>query len=916
MVLLQENGIDSTSSSSSNKEQTDISSSFIDKSHRRRRRRRSQAELLRKDAEWDHTGGMNSHHLITAARMKQAAAARTAASVASLTRATSTTTKRTKAKTQALNNTPSSLNAATPSSTWSATTQSAPEKETKKKKKKRKKRISEAEKLLLDATIWGDPVEKMDSTESPAKKSEATTTETTQPLAEPKSGQQIKSIQPIAIVKRNNDSTRTSSSAAIAKQDVAPISISTVQKQTIETEKLLHDAWGKTEKLTRKEKASEPPGNQANGKSISALASGDSTTTTPVSSIAKQDVVTASSPVWREKSLTEKLLQPTTLVKKKQSPGAKQTSVKPSIKKSIDDASAGKTKAKMLPSKSKEQSSEPTTRTDNFILSTATIKRNNAPTVSSLAAIAKQDGAAVVDVPTSSPVSRRQERLAEKKLLHDSNVRDQPSSSFTRPEKQLLAPSNKAMQTSDNIPTGTIKKSVDDSCSTESPAVKPTVVATTEKLPAKEGTQQAPTTKRGKQANDSKMSVAPTANTRNSSDTSTTTTASSTSSPAADTKNHVVVVPSPPSTVQMRRKRNEAEKLLQDSIWDQPTSCSFTQPRSNIVIPSTSSTRGDNSPDSPKAKTRREVSIIESTSALDEHETVALSVRRSSRRAAGTAETKTPDRMNNKKRSVTSQLEATTPNSVADKQVAVQSMKTPRTRNGVRSKRFSEGGDSDTMAGVDAETLCPSRKPQKTLSKPDNTPSSSPQRKRRAKTTDKRNTSKKRKKLQPSTNTGCNLFPHLNPNFLVPHGKPAVDPAKHNPGVDIDRVLSSPENLMISSLHEFARVNGHYNVPPEWPVDPLLADWCTMQRQRIRCWKQEQEEWQEEQLLHQRTVESNTSMAVQQPIQKPPSRFTTQQVDFMFRLQSKFGFGSDYAAWLDIYNKKLASSSSSNGLPR
>jgi hypothetical protein len=51
----------------------------------------------------------------------------------------------------------------------------------------------------------------------------------------------------------------------------------------------------------------------------------------------------------------------------------------------------------------------------------------------------------------------------------------------------------------------------------------------------------------------------------------------------------------------------------------------------------------------------------------------------------------------------------------------------------------------------------------------------------------------------------------------------------------VNRVLCSQEGPMMMKLASFKQQHGHCAVPPEWPSDPLLADWCIVQRQVMQC---------------------------------------------------------------------------------
>ena len=50
----------------------------------------------------------------------------------------------------------------------------------------------------------------------------------------------------------------------------------------------------------------------------------------------------------------------------------------------------------------------------------------------------------------------------------------------------------------------------------------------------------------------------------------------------------------------------------------------------------------------------------------------------------------------------------------------------------------------------------------------------------------------------------------------------------------VNRVRFSQHGEMIKRLESFVKVAGHCAVPPDWESDPLLADWCTLQRQNYR----------------------------------------------------------------------------------
>lgn len=48
------------------------------------------------------------------------------------------------------------------------------------------------------------------------------------------------------------------------------------------------------------------------------------------------------------------------------------------------------------------------------------------------------------------------------------------------------------------------------------------------------------------------------------------------------------------------------------------------------------------------------------------------------------------------------------------------------------------------------------------------------------------------------------------------------------------RLKTLPEEDMLKRLSSFKRLYGHCGVPPGWPRDVVLADWCTAQRQMHR----------------------------------------------------------------------------------
>jgi hypothetical protein len=79
--------------------------------------------------------------------------------------------------------------------------------------------------------------------------------------------------------------------------------------------------------------------------------------------------------------------------------------------------------------------------------------------------------------------------------------------------------------------------------------------------------------------------------------------------------------------------------------------------------------------------------------------------------------------------------------------------------------------------------------------------------------------------------------------LLVPKGpsktsiaSPAQQALMDSP---VNRVLYSQEAEMLKKLDSFVELHGHCGIPPEWPADTLLADWCTVQRQLHRAIHQE-----------------------------------------------------------------------------